>query len=146
MPITIKAEPRELAELMVAIRDGEFGSDPAARYYSKEDARLEVAGEELAKTQEERDEAFALAAIYPLTLEDLAGKTVEELEQLLADRSVAIRRGLQAMTTGELIAEFKRRNGVEVIPVESGYPFHVYVDDNTFQDVGPATVLVINGK
>lgn len=146
MPITIKAEPRELAELMVAIRDGEFGSDPAERYYSREDARLEVAGEELGKAMEERDEAFALASIYPLTLEDLSGKSAEELEQLLADRSIAIRRGLQSMTTGELIAELKRREGIKSMPVEAGYSAQLFVDDGTFQVDGPATILMINGK
>ena len=79
--LQITATPKELAELVVAIRDGEFGSDPAERYFSREDARAEVAGARLEKAQDDRDEAFALAAIYPLTLDDLCGKTAEELER-----------------------------------------------------------------
>lgn len=142
----IEATPKEMAEFVVAMRDGEFGADPLNDYYSREDSRLEIASDSLAEALEERDEAFALAAIYPLTLKDLSGKSAEELEQLLADRSIAIRRGLHAMTTGELVAELKRRDGVAGIKVDDAHPYSVVVGDEYKTDIGPAMILVINGK
>lgn len=113
MEVKITAPARDIAELLVAIRDGSLIGFPASGLAFPEELTITSNDNQPTKAQDQLD---ALRKAFPR---------------------------LSCMTTSELIAELAARDGVKKQDVTSGDTWSIHDGVDSIEIKGRATILVI---